>query len=502
MNRPGPATESALGSLGVILAVGVLLSVLSVVPSKTAVQVNVAGPAAVTADPGSQATEAPTTVGPSGAAASGRQTGTGPGAAAAGGGSAVRGGGGAACSAGHNGGSTDVGVSGNEIKLAATVVDDGPGASFLSDVRIGMAAVLDEVNRAGGICGRRLDLELRNDSWDAATGKQYIQNFVQSDRVFALAVVPSSEGLRAADSYIAQQGVPVVGTDGMLIHQYKNPWIWPVATSTISTMHVMAKSAYDAGARNFSIVFDAKYRFGVEGAFAFNAAVKRLTGADIPGFDSSLKTCQHRFCGIQPGQSSYATQARGFNNECYQLAGAGKACDFTAYLLEPDTAVAWLREGRDAVTPMGGAQPLFSQSFAQACGKACDGMQVWTGYRPPLGSFAGLPAEDRYLKAIRGQSSTADPTNQFLEGGYVGMRLLVDALTAVGPDLTRANLRAQLDRLTFDSGLSQTLNWRAGNHFANASANGFSIDYKQNFNGFRATTPFVTDPWVGQDERQ
>jgi ABC-type branched-subunit amino acid transport system substrate-binding protein len=407
---------------------------------------------------------------------------------------------GLACAAGRNGGATDVGVSGSSVKLAATVVDDGPGASFLSDVRVGMSAVLDQVNRAGGICGRRLDLTLRNDSWQAATGKQFIENFVQSDHVFALAVVPSSEGLLAADSYIAKQGVPVVGTDGMLIHQYKNPWIWPVATSTISTMHIMAKKAYDAGARQFSIVFDSKYHFGVEGAFAFNAAVKRLTGSDIPGYNSSLKGCEHRFCGIQPGDPSYTTQARQFNTDCYDTQGA-KPCDFTAYLLEPDTALSWLNEGRRQDTPMGGAQPLFSQSFAQGCKQACDGMEVWSGYRPPLGSYAGQPAEDAYVKAVQARSSSIDPSNQFLEGGYVGMKLLIEALTKVGPELTRAALKQALDAMTFDSGLSQPLTWRAGNHFANSSANSFTIDYKQVFNGFRPSSPLVRDPWVGQDER-
>lgn len=502
MSRRGPATESALATLGVIVGAGVLLSILSVVPTNGATQA--AGPATSSnvEQSGSGPVQPGTTNKKSSAPGTTRTpTNKGPAAVNSGGGVQAPVAAGASCAAGHNGGTTDVGVSATSIKLAATVVDDGPGASFLSDVRVGMSAVLDKVNRSGGICGRQLDLKLRNDSWDAATGRQFLQNFVESDKVFALAVVPSSEGLRAADSYIAQRGVPVVGTDGMLIHQYKNPWIWPVATSTISTMHVMAKTAYDRGARDFSIVFDAKYRFGVEGAFAFNAAVKRLTGSDIPGFDPSLKTCTDRFCGIQPGQSSYATQARGFNNACYKDPAFPRGCDYTAYLLEPDTAVSWFNEGRDVHSPIGGAQPLFSQAFAQACKAACDGMQVWSGYRPPLGSFAGLPAEDAYVKAVKAQSSSIDPTNQFLEGGYVGMRLLVEALTKVGPTLTRASLRQVLDGTTFDSGLSQPLTWRSGNHFANASANAFTIDYKQVFNGFRTSAPFVTDPWVGQDER-
>lgn len=516
MSSSNPATESALKTLGTVVAVGVLLSIVTIapaggngglttaapVPGDAVVANEVAGASAgsgaASAAGGTAATAAGSGVGPATAAGApgGQPVAANP--ARPGGGPAA-----ATCAAGRNGGATDIGVTPTQIKLGATVVDDGPGASFLGPVRIGMAAVANRVNKAGGICGRRLDLKLRNDSWEAATGKRFIQNFVESEKVFALAVVPSSEGLRAADSYVAEKKVPVVGTDGMLIHQYQNPWIWPVATSTISTMHVMAKTAHDRGARRFSIVFDAKYRFGVEGAFAFNQSVKRLTGESIPGFDDSLKGCTLRFCGIQPGASSYATFANQFKHECFDEAHQGGACDFTAFLLEPDTAISWFNDYKQTFAARGGAQPLFTRDFAEACKQTCDKMEVWTGYRPALGSFAGEPAAAAYISAVRGESSSADVENQFLQGGYLGMTLLVDALTRTGGDLTRDRLRQVLDSTTLDSGLSRPLTWRSGNHFANTAAIPFTIDYKQSFNGFRNTSngAFIVDPWVGQDIR-
>jgi ABC-type branched-subunit amino acid transport system substrate-binding protein len=316
--------------------------------------------------------------------------------------------------------------------------------------------------------------------------------------VFALAVVPSSEGLNEADSYISSKRVPVVGTDGMLIRQYRNPWIWPVATSTISTMHVMAKNAYDRGSKAFGIVFDAKYHFGVEGAFAFDQAVKRLTGSDIKGYDPSLKTCQDRFCGIQPGKPSYASEARGFSTACYETA---PQCDFVAFLLEPDTAVSFFQEGRDGSPQIGfgGAQPLFTRDFAQNCKANCDGMWVWTGYNPPIEALAQKPEVAKFVNEVRAESASADVANQFLEGGYLGMSLLVEALQRTGPNLTRDSLKATLDSMTFNSGLSNPLTWRPGNHFANTSAQAFEIEYKQTFAGWRQQTQFLTDPWVGQD---
>lgn len=505
MTRRDPSAGSAFLTLGVIAAVGLLLSLVAFEPTtETKVAGGTVGAASAGVDGDGLTAGDVTATGPGGTGGSVGVVGP----AAGGGARTIETPGGAgsvglpsrdglACDGGRNGGATDVGVTGDTIKLAATVVDDGPGASFLAPVRIGMMAVVNKVNRSGGICGRRIQLILRNDSWDAQRGQQFLQNFVESEKVFGLAVVPSSEGLRAADSYIAAKGVPVVGTDGMLIHQYKNPWIWPVATSTISTMHAMAKNANERGSKSFGLVFDAKYHFGVEGAFAFNAAVKRLTGSDIQGYDASLKSCTERFCGLQPGKSSYASEARSFNTSC----DAAPRCDFEAYLLEPDTANAFLHEPKSGapVVGTGGAQPLFNRRFAEQCGTRCQNMWVWTGYNPPIEALAADPRIDTFVKDIRQESSSADVTNQFLQGGYVGMSLMVESLRKLGPEVTRTRLRATLDSMTFDTGLSRPLSWTAGNHFANVAARPFEVLFRQSFNGWRTAGDFVVDPWVGQD---
>ena len=506
----GTASESALTTLVVVLAAAVPLSIVALGPTETTTTVRSDSDAVGTEE---EASGGDVTVGMPGASEIPVADGEAPGGHRGGGTEPAAGTPattgprlpgtdprpGLSCSQDANGGVTDTGVTATSIKLAATVVDDGPGASFLAPVRTGMIAVANKANRAGGICGRQIELILRNDSWEAQRGRDFIQRFVEQEKVFALAVVPSSEGLLAADSYIAEKQIPVVGTDGMLIHQYQNPWIWPVATSTISTMHVMAKNAHDRGAENFAIVFDAKYHFGVEGAFAFNEAVRRLTGNEIPGFDPSLKSCEQRFCGIQPAKSSYTPENTRFNQSCNS---GGSTCDFVAILLEPNTAETWFSNDSRIADPrygFGGAQPLFNRGFAEGCRTACDGMWVWSGYAPPIEQLAGTVAAQTYVDDVRGESSSADVTNQFLEGGYVGMSLMMEALRQVGPDLTRARLRAVLDGMTFDSGLTQPLSWSPGNHFANISAHAFSIQYGQSFNGWRQETPFLQDPWVGQD---
>jgi len=415
---------------------------------------------------------------------------------------------GTACAAGRNGGNTDVGVSDTSIKLGATVVESGVGASFLRDVRYGMQAVVDKTNRAGGICGRKLSLKLIDDGWSFQQGADFIRDLVEQDKVFALAVVPSSEGLKnVSDSgYIDSQKVPVVGSDGMLINQYRDPYIWPVAASTVSTMHIMVQQAHDAGATEFGIVYETSYHFGIEGAYAFNAAVKRVTGHDIDGYSDpfSHPQCEARFCGI-PSGSQYTKELDTFNRSC-KTPGTAGACQYVALLLEPSTALSWMSGGGSNVAPrpdvnynVAGPQPLFTYDFAKSCGATCDQMQLWTGYYPPLGDFLGRPAVSTYVNDIKAASSSADYNNSFVEGGYVGMELVVKALQAVGPNVTRQNLRAVLDNFTFDSGLTAPLTWRPGNHFANTHMRAFSIQYKSGTVGWRDMQKEISDPWVGQD---
>ena len=385
------------------------------------------------------------------------------------------------CAPGHNGGATDVGVTATTINLATTVVRSGIGAAFLGDVQFAMEAVKNKVNAAGGICGRRLSIRYVDDGWDPTRGAQYLGNFLNSGSgIFAIPVAPSSEGLNIVINHgdVDRAGVPIIGTDGMLINQYTDPWVWPVAVSTASTARIMAKHAHDVGIKNFSIVFDKNYKFGQEAAAAFNNEVKRLTGSNVPGFDPN-NGCNKgtSYCGVVAGQSTYGTEVQNF----HPPAGA-----LVAMFLEPATALQWMAT-TGAPTPSAGfrvwgAQPLFTRDFAVNCQSACDGMWVWTGYKPPIENYASDPAVETFRSDLAKTNPQADYYNAF-------------ALKQVGPYLTRARLRAVLDAMSFAGGLTlqPSIGWRAGNHFSNSTMEGFAIQYKGTFGGWRGQD-MVRDP--------
>jgi ABC-type branched-subunit amino acid transport system substrate-binding protein len=387
---------------------------------------------------------------------------------------------GIACAAGRNGGKTDVGVTATSIKLATTTVQSGIGSAFLGDVKYAMEAVKNKVNRGGGICGRLLDIKYVDDGWRADLGSDDIRNFIH-DGYFAMPVGPSSEGLNAVikSGDIRAAGFPVIGTDGMVILQYRDPWVWSVATATVSTARIMADDAKRRGANKFSIVYDNNYKFGLEAAAAYNGEVRRLTGSDVDGYNKD-NICDRSFCGIPAGQSDYGTYMTKF------VPG-----DFVAMFLEPTTALAWMKTvgaPTAATVPkgIGAAQPLFTFDFGKSCQEACDQMQVWTAYKPRLEDYATDPHVREYQSDLNRTNNRADEYNAFAEGGYVGMQLLEAALRQVGPFLTRQRLRAVLDSMTFQSGLTvqDALRWRPGSHFANTTMQAWTMQYKGTFSGW------------------
>lgn len=393
------------------------------------------------------------------------------------------------CKAGKNGGATDTGVTATKIRLATTAVLDGEAKSLLEPSVTAMKAVRDKVNRAGGICGRLLELNVVNDSFNASDGHTKIKNFI-AEGYFAMPVVPSAEGLGAAIEAgdISSAGIPVIGTDGMRREQYNDPWVFPVASATVTAMRVMAKYGYaDKGARSFAIVYDDKYKFGKEGKDAFVKQVEAMGGTVV--------TEQP----LNPADSSYATHAGGFNTKC-----GDNQCDMVAMLLLPDTAAKWMaRQPALGKVYTAGAQTLFTNRFAQDCvqaaGSRCHGIAVWTGYNPPIGPIASKPGVAQYVNDVKALDPGIDVNNQFLEGAYLGMSVFVDALKKVGPNLTRAKLQEVMNGLDYTTDLSSTLSWRPGDHAANVRSQSFTMNVSQGaFNGWAdAGTGFRLDPAKG-----
>ena len=406
------------------------------------------------------------------------------------------------CVHGRNAGATDKGVTATSIHIATTDVTTGIGSGFLGQAVEAMRGAIDQQNRAGGICGRHITLDSINDNWDRVQGATDIGNYISSGNVFALVGEPDSEGLDAASSSgsIDRAGIPVVGTDGMLKSQYNDPWIWPVAASTVTNMHIAADYAYkQLKAHRVGIVFDSVYKFGKEGAAAYAAQVQRSAKSTL-GMDIS-RGCAGGYCGVSPSSTDYSSQIHDFNQYC---AGANK-CDVVVMLLEPDPMLNWMSGeancGCTWYSTLMGGEPLFDDVLASNCAASCSNMMVWTGYKPDIQPFDGETPIYTYARALHSVCNNCDPHNEFTEGAYLGTELFIAACQKVGPSLTRGALQQALDSGVFDLGMSTPLRYGTRlPHLANISMTAYRANVSGSFNGWSyLNTGFISDPAPGQD---
>ena len=419
---------------------------------------------------------------------------------------------GAQCAAGRNGGGTGApGVTANQIRIASTIVTTGEGSGFLGEAQHGMQAAINEANNSGGVCGRMISLTTLNDGWSGTTGLSDIQGFI-AQNYFALVAEPDSEGLDAAvkSGTIDRAGIPVVGTDGMLKSQYNDPWVWPIAASTVSNMHIIAKYAVDVlKAKSFGIVFDTSYKFGHEGAYAFDQEVKRLTGSDIPGFsdDPTGNSCHKAYCGVATqGTTDFSGPINTFNGAC-QASGSTSACGVVVMLLEPEPMETWMgAEANCGCTwyqHLMGGEPLFDDNLGTNCAGNCRQMTVWTGYHPDIQPFSAESAVTHYERALHSVCPSCDAHNEFTEGAYLGTKLFIEACKRVGPNLTREALEQVLNSQTFDLQLASPLTFGTSlPRVANSTMAGFADNAAVNgsFNGWNyLETGFLADPARGSD---
>jgi ABC-type branched-subunit amino acid transport system substrate-binding protein len=482
--------------LGVALTAVLLMSTFSLLPQFGTRILGSTGGGQAAVGPGATASDPNGT----GTTSTGTSTRTGP--------KAPGGKGTVSCAPGKNGGATDIGVTATEIHIATTTVTSGIAKDFLGEAVDGIISAVNQANNAGGVCGRRLVLDpgagdVVNTGWDPAAGNNAISNFVHSHKYFALVGEPDSEGLAGAidghtiDQLPGEAPIPVVGTDGMLRDQYHNDWVWPVAASTVTNMHIAVKYAHDVlGARTFGIVYDTHYKFGSEGAGAYAAEVARVGGTMTRSGDTCSGT---QACGFDATTTTdYPSLVTPFNGAC-----SGK-CDVVMMLLEPGPMLNWMKtEGDDTAwyKKLMGGEPLFDHRVGEQC-QSCNGLLVWTGFRPPSGSFSAEQPVYTYAQSL---PSKDDSNNPFTEGAYLGTQMFVQAvkrLAADGYPLTRQNLRTELNTDTYNFGLSIPLTYNNRMpHLANLAMAGFADNRSGTFHGWDyQNTGFLADPAPGAEQ--
>jgi ABC-type branched-subunit amino acid transport system substrate-binding protein len=279
----------------------------------------------------------------------------------------------------------------------------------------------------------------------------------------------------------------VIGTSGLVETQFKAPMQFPVGASTVVATHAGLKYINDRfKPRNVAIIY-VDLLAGEYARKATEGAASRL------GFQVCSKQ------KVPLSQPDYGPVWLNVRSDC------GDTVDYVLLAIDPSSCIKAITAAKNQrfkpAKGWGGGAPLFLDLVVKGVGAYGIGLGASTSFIPPVGKYLNEPAVKDYVETVRKYSpSGIDITNPYLEGGYVGAALAVEAFKRAGANLTRASVLNILNNLeNWTIGLSRPLTFKGGNKYANNSLLMAEIADEGGKLQYKIVTDFIVDPWPGQD---
>ncbi len=338
------------------------------------------------------------------------------------------------------------GVYDNEIRVGESAVFSGDSAVLGTEMKQGILAYFEEVNRSGGINGRRLRLIDRDDKYEPALAKANTEALINQDHVFALLGYVGTPTTNAALPVIKAAKIPLIGPftgAASLRDPENNRYVFNLRASYMDEGEPIVKvlTAFD----NKVAIFrqDDAYGEGVQASV--EAALKRrdltpLVVVKVPRNSTNLV----RDVGLA------ADQIKQSGATSVALGSVYSAC---AELVKQ--------------LALRGVHPMFASvsfigtsALIDKVGAAAEGIGIDQVMPSPFSD--SLPISRAYRAAMR-----AAGYNSFNFGsieGYMAAKLLGMALRHAGAQPTREKLMAALESLSSTDMGGFEINFSPTNH--------------------------------------
>ena len=79
------------------------------------------------------------------------------------------------------------GVSADKVVFGQATALEGPASALGQGMKLGLEAAFTEINKAGGVKGRKLELKSVDDGYEPSKSIEVVKKLLEEDKVFALA---------------------------------------------------------------------------------------------------------------------------------------------------------------------------------------------------------------------------------------------------------------------------------------------------------------------------
>jgi len=162
------------------------------------------------------------------------------------------------------------GVSADKILFGQAAPLAGPAAALGRGMQAGINAAFAEVNKAGGIKGRKLELKSVDDGYEPTKSIEVVKKLIDEDKVFALAGPVGTPTAAATLPIATAAGVPFIGafTGAEMLRSPYKPLVVNVRASYFEETEAMVEHlTKDLGATKIAIMYqdDAYGQAGLAG---------------------------------------------------------------------------------------------------------------------------------------------------------------------------------------------------------------------------------------------
>jgi len=316
--------------------------------------------------------------------------------------------------------SADPGVTEQTILFGQSAALDGPASALGLGMRDGIAAAFKEINDAGGIKGRKLELKSYDDGYEPDRAIVATKTLIETDQAFALIGQVGTPTSKAAQPIATEAGVPFIGsyTGAEFLRDPGLRNVVNLRASYFQETETWVKHlTEDLGVTRVAILYqdDSFGRAGYDGVT--RALTKRnMTLAAEGTFQRNTTAVKSALLAI-----------RAANPDAIVTVGPYK----------PIAEFIKLARGLGMTQPIVNISFVGAEALARELGPVGDGVVVTQVV--PLPWDTSIPIVAQYQKALKAHNPAAKPGFISLEGYLVG-RMTIMALQRLDGDITREGL--------------------------------------------------------------
>jgi branched-chain amino acid transport system substrate-binding protein len=314
----------------------------------------------------------------------------------------------------------------DEIRIGAYLSLTGADSTFGTDTRAGIELAVDEVNRAGGIRGKKVRLLVEDDKSLPNETAQKVQQLIDRDHVEALLGEVASSRSMIGGLIANTRGVPMVSPSSTAVDVTRGrPWVFRACFTDAQQGDVAARFVFEKlGKRKVGLLYVAQDTYSSGLAATFRWSFERLGGEIVAAKAYPLN------------ETNYSTYLR-------ELKAASPEVLFVPVYYKDMVPIARQAkaEGLDGSMFVGG-DAWDSDVLLAGAGAELEGAHFTNSYAPDA-PWEGARAFVATYRARVGREVSGIGAQ-----GYDGAKLLLDAIARAGsesPDAIRDALASTRD---------------------------------------------------------